>query len=85
MALTILEGCIGCDICVPECPNEAITQGEDSYSIDPARCTECIGHYTEPQCVQNCPVDCISADPNRQESEDQLWAKYEHLTGKQRH
>ena len=60
MALLITDECINCDVCEPECPNEAISQGEDIYVIDPTRCTECVGHFDEPQCVEVCPVDCIS-------------------------
>lgn len=82
MALLITEECINCDVCEPECPNEAITQGDEIYVIDPAKCTECVGHYDEPQCVQVCPVDCIPKDPAHEESEAQLRAKYEKLTQK---
>jgi len=81
MSLTITDECINCDVCEPECPNEAISQGEEIYVIDPNKCTECVGHYDEPQCVQVCPVDCIPKDPANQESEDVLWIKYEKLTG----
>ncbi len=84
MSLIITDECINCDVCEPECPNEAISQGEEIYVIDPAKCTECVGHYDEPQCVQVCPVDCIPKDANNVESEDQLWAKYEKLTGNKR-
>ena len=84
MALMITDECINCDVCEPECPNEAISQGEEIYVIDPAKCTECVGHYDEPQCVQVCPVDCIPKDASNVESEDQLWAKYEKLTGNKR-
>lgn len=84
MSLIITDECINCDVCEPECPNEAISQGEEIYVIDPAKCTECVGHYDEPQCVQVCPVDCIPKDPNHTENEDQLWAKYEKLTGNKR-
>ena len=59
MALKITEECINCDICEPECPNEAIYQGDEIYEIDPNRCTECVGHFDEPQCREVCPVDCI--------------------------
>ncbi|WP_429617543.1 YfhL family 4Fe-4S dicluster ferredoxin [Serratia sp. 2723] len=52
--------CIYCDICRPACPNNAISVGSDYYQIDPDLCTECIGHYDEPQCQQVCPVECIS-------------------------
>ena len=44
MSLKINELCINCDVCEPACPNEAITQGEAIYVIDPARCTRCVGH-----------------------------------------
>ena len=81
MALLITDECINCDVCEPECPNEAITEGEEIYVIDPLKCTECVGHYDEPQCQQVCPVDCIPLDPNNIESEDALMEKYERLTG----
>ena len=84
MALMITDECINCDVCEPECPNEAISQGEEIYQIDSSKCTECVGHYDEPQCVQVCPVDCIPKNPDVVENEDQLWAKYEKLTGNKR-
>ena len=82
MALMITEECINCDVCEPECPNEAISQGDEIYVINPDKCTECVGHYDEPQCVQVCPVDCIAKDPNHEESQEQLKAKFTKLTGK---
>ncbi|KZY30673.1 MULTISPECIES: YfhL family 4Fe-4S dicluster ferredoxin [unclassified Oleiphilus] len=81
MALMITDDCINCDVCEPECPNEAIAPGEDIYIIDPSKCTECVGHYDEPQCVEVCPVDCIPKDPDHKESEAELMDKYEKLTG----
>ena len=84
MALIITDECINCDVCEPECPNEAIYQGEEIYEIDPNKCTECVGHYDMPQCVEVCPVDCIPKDDNHQESDEQLWVKYEKLTGNKR-
>ncbi len=75
MALRINELCVNCDVCAPVCPNEAIHQGESIYEIDPRRCTECIGHHDEPQCVVVCPVECIDPDPAHQETEQQLLAK----------
>lgn len=80
MALLITDECINCDVCEPECPNEAIYMGEEIYEIDPARCTECVGHFDEPQCQQVCPVDCIPLDPNHIETEEQLLAKYHQLS-----
>ena len=80
MALKITDECINCDVCEPECPNGAISQGDETYVINPEKCTECVGHYDEPQCQQVCPVDCIVADPNRAETQDQLMAKFTKLT-----
>ena len=52
MALLITDECINCDVCEPECPNQAIYMGTEIYEIDPGKCTECVGHFDEPQCVQ---------------------------------
>jgi ferredoxin len=79
MALLITDECINCDVCEPVCPNSAITMGESIYEINPYKCTECIGHYDEPQCVVVCPVNCIPLNPQWRESRDELQAKYEHL------
>lgn len=79
MALKITEECINCDVCEPVCPNEAIYAGDDIYVINPALCTECVGHYDTPQCVDICPVDCIPKDPKFPETEDELLAKYQKL------
>ena len=77
MALMITDECINCDVCEPECPNGAISAGEDIYIIDPNLCTECVGHYAEPQCQLVCPVDCIPLDPERRETQEELMAKYQ--------
>ncbi|PHS32442.1 MAG: ferredoxin [Methylophaga sp.] len=79
MSLFITDECINCDVCEPECPNSAITQGDEIYEIDMALCTECVGHFDEPQCVEVCPVDCIPEDPDNVESHDTLKAKYDVL------
>jgi ferredoxin len=79
MALMITDECINCDVCEPECPNDAISQGDTIYVIDPKKCTECVGHYDTPQCVEVCPVDCIPHNPSVVESKDQLQSKYEKL------
>lgn len=81
MALFIHTECINCDVCEPACPNEAIYQGEEIYEIDPNKCTECVGHFDEPQCMVVCPVDCIAKDPAHVETVDELLAKYKLLTG----
>ena len=80
MALMITDECINCDVCEPECPNNAISQGEEIYQIDPAKCTECEGHYDRPQCQEVCPVDCIPLNPDYVESQQQLNQKYLRLT-----
>ncbi len=82
MALIITDECINCDVCEPECPNGAISQGEEIYLIDPNLCTECVGHYNEPQCIEVCPVDCIVANPDKVESREELKAKYQALVSK---
>jgi Fe-S-cluster-containing dehydrogenase component len=79
MALWITDECINCDVCEPECPNQAIYMGLEIYEIDPSRCTECVGHFNEPQCVQVCPVSCIPVNPAFVESSEQLLAKYHRL------
>lgn len=77
MSLKITEVCINCDVCEPECPNEAIYQGEEIYEIDPSRCTECVGHFDEPQCREVCPVDCIPV--GTVETQEVLLQRYHRL------
>ena len=79
MALMITDECINCDVCEPECPNDAISQGPEIYVIDPARCTECVGHFDRPQCRDVCPVDCIPVHPEHVESPADLLLKYRGL------
>jgi len=79
MALLITDECINCDVCEPECPNGAIFMGPEIYQIDPAKCTECVGHFDAPQCVQVCPVNCIPVDPAHVEDHETLWQKYRRL------
>ena len=69
MATTITEECINCGACEPECPNEAISEGDDTYVIDPNLCTECVGFHDEEACAAVCPVDCCIPDPERREDE----------------
>ena len=76
MALKITDQCINCDVCEPECPNDAIFQGPEIYQIDPAKCTECVGHFETSQCVEVCPVDCIPLDLDYPETREQLHAKF---------
>ena len=80
MALIITEDCINCAVCEPECPNNAISPGDEIFVINPDKCTECVGHFDESQCIEVCPVDCIIVDPAHTESKEQLQAKFEKLT-----
>ena len=80
-ARTITDECINCDVCEPECPNEAIFLGPEIYQINPDKCTECVGHFDAPQCVQVCPVACIPIHPDHVEDRESLWRKYRRLTG----
>ena len=80
MALIITEECINCDVCEPVCPNEAIFMGVEIFEIDPELCTECVGHFDEPQCVEICPVECIPKDESYLETPEELLEKYKKLT-----
>jgi len=83
MALMITDECINCDVCEPECPNAAIYQGVEIYEINSDLCTECVGHYDQPQCQQVCPIDCIPFNPDVVETKQQLQNKYLSLTAVQ--
>src|SRR5258706_11036673 len=72
MATMITSECINCGACEPECPNNAISQHEDLYVIDPLLCTECVGFHDYEACAAVCPVDCCITDPNNIESEEAL-------------
>lgn len=84
MALKINNDCIACAACVPDCPNEAISEGSGIYVIDPERCAECVGDNESPQCVSICPVDAILPDPDRRETRDELLARREQLAARNR-
>ena len=94
MATMITEECINCGACEPECPNTAIYAGgvnwelnvasnpalsAEFYYIVPEKCTECVGHFDQEQCAAVCPVDCCVPDPNRVESEEELYARAKQL------
>ena len=81
MALLIIDTCTACDACEPVCPNEAIKAGETIYVIDPMKCTECVGAEDEPQCKLVCPEVCIIANPDWEETPEELQEKYEALNG----
>jgi Pyruvate/2-oxoacid:ferredoxin oxidoreductase delta subunit len=75
MATYITEECINCGACEPECPNEAISEGEDIYVIDPKLCTECVGFHDHEACAAVCPVDCCVPDPKIPETHEVLLAR----------
>jgi hypothetical protein len=72
MATMITNDCINCGACEPECPNNAISQGETIFVIDPQLCTECVGFHDYEACAAVCPVDCCVTDPNNIETEEAL-------------
>ncbi|MEI6836219.1 MAG: YfhL family 4Fe-4S dicluster ferredoxin [Alcaligenaceae bacterium] len=80
MALRITDECINCDVCEPQCPNDAISMGAEIYVIKPSACTECVGHHDEPQCKVVCPVACIEVHPEFCETPEALMVKYHALT-----
>lgn len=80
MALMITDECINCDVCEPVCPNEAISQGPEIYVIHPQLCTECVGHFDQPQCVEVCPINCIPPNPDVVETQAELLEKYQRIT-----
>jgi ferredoxin len=73
MATHITDECINCGACEPECPNEAISEGDDIYVIDPNLCTECVGFHGYEACQAVCPVECCVPDPEKRETETQLY------------
>jgi ferredoxin len=79
MAFKITDECIACGSCEEECPNEAITEGEEIYEIDPDKCTECLGFYDTQQCLDVCPVEAPCPDPDHEETEEELMAKFRQL------
>ena len=79
MATMITEECINCGVCEPECPNEAISEGEETFVINPQLCTECVGFHPKEQCAEVCPVDCCVPDPNNEEDEGLLFVRAKEL------
>jgi ferredoxin len=82
MAYKITEECINCGACEPECPNQAISAGDERYVIDPKRCTECVGAFDESQCAAVCPTEACVPDPDHKETREELQARYLRLQGK---
>jgi ferredoxin len=79
MAYKITDDCISCGACEPECKNNAISEGEYIYIIDPDKCTECVGNYESPKCAEVCPMDACVPDPDHGESKEQLLEKWHSL------
>ena len=79
MASMITEYCITCGACEDECPTGAISLGDEIFTVDPARCTQCIGFHDSRKCAEVCPVDCCIPDPDRVEPEEVLLARAEML------
>jgi len=79
MSYKITEDCISCGACEPECQNDAISEGEEIYIIDPDKCTECIGNFESPKCAEVCPVDACIPDPEHAESKEELLEKWRSL------
>lgn len=75
MSTIITEECINCGACEPECPNNAISQGDETFKIDPSLCSECVGFHDEEACAAVCPVDCCVPDPKHPETEEVLLAR----------
>jgi len=80
VAYKITEDCISCGACEAECKNEAISEGETQYVIDPDKCTECVGVAASPRCAEVCPIDdCCIPDPDHKETKEQLLEKWRKL------
>jgi ferredoxin len=77
MAYKITEDCISCGACEPACKNSAIREGETIYEVDTSKCTECVGWFDSPQCVDTCPVEACVPDPDHKETREQLMEKWQ--------
>ena len=75
MSTIITDECINCGACEPECPNGAISEGDEIYVINPNLCTECVGFHGDESCQFVCPVECCIPDPNNRETETELLQK----------
>ena len=79
MAYLITDECISCGACEEECENQAISEGATIYVIDPDKCTECVGNFESPKCLEICPVECCERDPDHKEDKKQLLEKWRGL------
>lgn len=51
MAYKISDACISCGACEPECPSNAISEGDTQFDIKADLCIDCGA------CADVCPVD----------------------------
>jgi ferredoxin len=79
MAYKISEDCISCGACETECPNQAIKEGDTTFVIDPAKCTECVGSHSTSKCAETCPVGAPQPDEAHKESKEALLKKWQAL------
>ena len=79
MSYKITDDCISCGACEAECQNEAISEGETIFIIDPDKCTECVGNFDTPKCVEICPVESCVTDPDHVETHEKLLEKWQKL------
>jgi len=79
MAYKITDECIACGACEAECLNEAISEGDEFFVIDASKCTECVGFFSEAQCLDVCPVEAPTPDPDNEETHEELLAKFAQL------
>ena len=79
MAYKIAEECAKCGSCELECLNQAISEGEATYVIDPDKCTECVGNFESPKCAEICPLGAVVPDPDHVETREQLLDKWRKL------
>jgi ferredoxin len=81
MTTMITDDCINCGACEPECPNQAIRQGDAVFVINPNLCTECVGFYGAEMCQEVCPVACCIPNPTIREDELTLYERAVRLHG----
>jgi len=79
MAYKINSDCLACGVCQVECLNKAISEGDNAYTIDPEKCTECVGFRESARCAELCPVGAPIPDPEVKENHKQLMNKWKKL------
>jgi len=75
MANIITDECVNCGACESVCPANGISSDGDKFVIDPSLCSECVGFYHTQQCARVCPVDCSIVDPDKVETEAELFER----------